>query len=61
MRTTILLTLEAPRGALHTSFDASTARAWRWCAGAYCFILVKFAVNDFTHVIPPSFEYHSSY
>jgi hypothetical protein len=29
--------------------------------GAHCFNLVKLAINDRTHVVPPSFEYDSSY
>src|SRR5260221_5257177 len=28
---------------------------------AHCFDLVKSAINDRTHVVPPSFEYDSSY
>jgi hypothetical protein len=27
----------------------------------HCFILVKLAINERTHVVPPSFEYDSSY
>jgi hypothetical protein len=29
--------------------------------GAHCFNLVKLAINDRTHIVPPSFEYDSSY
>lgn len=29
--------------------------------GAHCFTLVKLAMNERTHVVPPSFEYDSSY
>ena len=30
-------------------------------SGVYCFDLVKLAINERTHVVPPSFEYDSSY
>jgi hypothetical protein len=35
--------------------------SWALQGGAYCFNLVKLAINDRTHVVPPSFEYDSSY
>jgi|HubBroStandDraft_3_1064219.scaffolds.fasta_scaffold51227_3 hypothetical protein len=39
----------------------STRKSLRTRGGVHCFNLVRFAINDRTHVVQTSFEYSSSY
>ena len=54
-----------PAAAISCGLNSPDLYAHRDCrngtGGAHCFNLVKLAINDRTHVVPPSFEYDSSY